>query len=301
MSGMPANILFVDDEERVLRSLEMLFKNRYRVFSTSDGHEAVEIVRRERIHVIVSDQRMPIMTGVEVLRRVRQASPNTMRLLLTGYSDLEAIVNSVNEGEIFRYLTKPWSAKEILSTVGQAAEIALSLQEEAGADAIGPAPGVLVIDEDPTVVEMVKAIMGPTRPVKWSVDLDEAFATLADSDIAVVVCDIRLRGRDISAAVKALKESNPTVLTIVQTQLQDVETLRSLINQGQIYRFLPKPARRGLLEMSLHAASRRHGSLKTAPKLADRYRVEKNDPAPVAALSTKLLGYLDRMRQGKSF
>ena len=140
-----ATLLFVDDEERVLRSLEVLFKNRFRVLTTTDGSEAVAMVRRERVHVIVSDQRMPIMTGVEVLRRVREASPNTMRLLLTGYSDLEAIVNSVNEGEIFRYLSKPWSAKEILVTVTQAAEIALSLEEAAGAEPQGVAPGVLEI------------------------------------------------------------------------------------------------------------------------------------------------------------
>lgn len=295
-----ASVLFVDDEERVLRSLEMLFKNQFRVYTTTDGNEALAIVRGERIHVIVSDQRMPLMTGVEVLRRVREASPNTMRLLLTGYSDLEAIVNSVNEGEIFRYLTKPWSAREILGTVAQAAKIAQSLEEESAHGQPGLVPGVLVIDEDPTVVEMVKAILGPQRQVTWSMDLDEAFETLAVNDIAIVVCDIRLRGRDISAAVQALKESNPTVLTIVQTQLQDVETLRSLINHGQIYRFLPKPARRGLLEMSLHAATRRHGSLKVSPRIAARYQVERNEPAPVAALSTKLLGYLDRMRQGKN-
>jgi len=294
-----ANILFVDDEERVLRSLEMLFRHRFKIYTTTDGNEAVDICRRDRVHVIVSDQRMPAVTGVEVLRRVREVSPNTMRLLLTGYSDLDAIVNSVNEGEIFRYLSKPWSAKEIVNIVNQAAGIALSLESEGGAAASGTAPGVLVIDEDPTVVEMVKAICGKERQVSWSVDLDEAFETLAASDIAVVVCDIRLRGRDISAAVKALKESNPMVLTIVQTQLQDVETLRGLINHGQIYRFLPKPARRGLLEMSLDAASRRHVAMKAVPALSNRYQVEKNDAAPVAALSSRLQGFLDRMRQGK--
>ena len=296
-----ATLLLVDDEERVLRSLEVLFKQRFRVLSTTDGKQAVEIVKRERVHVIVSDQRMPLMTGVELLRRVRDASPSTMRLLLTGYSDLEAIVNSVNEGEIFRYLSKPWSAKELLGTVSQAAEIALSLEEAADADPQGVAPGVLVIDEDPTVVELVKSICGPTREVRWSADLDEAFELLAGSDIAIVICDIRLRGRDISAAVKALKESNPTILTIVQTQLQDVETLRSLINHGQIYRFLPKPVRRGLLEMSLASASRRHVSLKSAPRIAARYQVERNEQAPVAALSSRLLGYLDKVRQGKGF
>jgi DNA-binding NtrC family response regulator len=293
-----ANILFVDDEERVLRSLEMLFRHRFKVYTTTDGNEAVDICRRDHIHVVVSDQRMPAVTGVEVLRRVREVSPNTMRLLLTGYSDLQAIIDSVNEGEIFRYLSKPWSAKEIVNIVNQAASIALSLENEGAGAVSGVAPGVLVIDEDPTVVEMVKAICGKEREVTWSVDLDEAFETLAASDIAIVVCDIRLRGRDISAAVKALKESNPMVLTIVQTQLQDVETLRSLINHGQIYRFLPKPARRGLLEMSLDAASRRHVAMKAVPQLTARYQVEKNEQAPVAALSTRLQGFLDRMRQG---
>src|SRR5262249_23130650 len=89
-----ANILFVDDEERVRRSLEMLFRSRFKVYTTTDGHEAVDIARRNRIHVVVSDQRMPTITGVEVLRKVREVSPNTMRLLLTGYSDLQAIVDS---------------------------------------------------------------------------------------------------------------------------------------------------------------------------------------------------------------
>lgn len=295
-----ASVLFVDDEERVLRSLEMLFRARFKVYTTTDGHEAVDIARRDRIHVVVSDQRMPAITGVEVLRKVREVSPNTMRLLLTGYSDLQAIVDSVNEGEIFRYLSKPWSAKEIMNTVNQAAQIALSLEQGVAGAAGGAAGGVLVIDEDPTVVELVKAICGKERQVQASADLDEAFALLAANDIAVVVCDIRLSGRDISPAVKALKESNPMVMTIVQTQLQDMETLRSLINHGQIYRFLPKPARRGLLEMSLDAASRRHQAMKSAPALANRYQVEKNEPAPVAALSSRLLGYLDKMRQGKS-
>lgn len=298
MSEARANILLVDDEERVLRSLEMLLKSRFKVFTTTDPNEAIDIVGRNTIHVAVSDQRMPIVTGVELLRRIRQVSPNSMRLLLTGYADLEAIVNSVNEGEIFRYLSKPWNGQEIVATVANAAQIAIDLQNE-GPLAEGPVgtPGVLVIDEDPTVAEMVKSICGPERPVRWSVDLEEAFELLAGSDIAIVVCDIRLRGRDISSAVRSLKEHNPYILTIVQTQLQDVETLRSLINQGQIHRFLPKPARRGLLEMSLESASRRHAALKQTPVLARRYTVERNDPQPVTNLSSRLMGFLDKVRQ----
>ena len=127
--GTRPTVLFVDDEERILRSLRMLFHKDYEVKTTTDGHEALAMVRGTKVHVLVSDQRMPIMPGVELLRLVKEASPNTMRLLLTGYSDLEAIVGSINEGEIFRYIAKPWSTEEIKGTVAKAAEIALSLEE----------------------------------------------------------------------------------------------------------------------------------------------------------------------------
>ena len=164
----PATLLFVDDEERILRSLRMLFKPRYQVLTTTDGREALDMVRRERVHVIVSDQRMPIMPGVDLLREVKELSPNTMRILLTGYSDLAAVVGSVNDGEIFRYIHKPWTPAEIQAAVDKAAEIALALmgasvQVDASAvGAVAPraqlAPGLLVIDDDPTTRDTIKEI-----------------------------------------------------------------------------------------------------------------------------------------------
>ncbi|MGH8373136.1 MAG: response regulator [Gammaproteobacteria bacterium] len=293
-----ATVLFVDDEERILRSLKMLFRNRCQVLTATDGNVALDLLRRQRVHVIVSDQRMPNMTGIELLRQVRAESPNTMRLLLTGYSDMAAVVDSVNEGEIFRYLTKPWNAEEIISAVSRAAGVAMALQDVQVNEADTPsAPGVLVMDDDPTVAELVRSICGPARPVTWSMDLDEAFEILSNNDIAIVICDIRLRGRDISAALKMLKETNPDVLTIVQTQLQDVDVISNLINHGQIYRYLPKPARRGILEMSLQSASRRHAALRSAPALRKRYAVEANSAAQVNGLSGRLMGYLEKMRQ----
>jgi len=296
-----ATVLFVDDEERILRSLQMLFRGKFRVLATTDGNVAVDVVRREKVHVIVSDQRMPVMPGIELLRRVREASPNTMRMLLTGYADLEATIGSINEGEVFRYLTKPWNSQEIVATVSKAAEIALSL-EDVAADAgeAHSAPGVLVIDDDPSVAEMVRSICGPAQSVKWSVDLDEAFEILSASDVAIVICDVRLRGRDISDAVKVLKQTNPAILTIVHTQLQDVELLRGLINHGQIYRFLPKPVRRGMLEMSLSSAARFHANMQATPTLARRVRAEPTAPTAANGLSGRIIGYLERMRQQRA-
>src|SRR5688572_28960879 len=97
-----ANILFVDDEERIVKLLNMMFRSKYNVFTATSGKEAIEICKTNRIDVIVSDQRMPEMTGIQLLAEIRQMSPNTVRLLLTGYSDLVAIIGAVNEGEVYR-------------------------------------------------------------------------------------------------------------------------------------------------------------------------------------------------------
>ncbi|HEX6828487.1 MAG TPA: protein kinase, partial [Burkholderiales bacterium] len=93
-------ILFVDDEERILTALNSLFRSGYHVFTATSGGQALEFVRRFPMHVVVSDQRMPGMTGVELLQQVKVLSPGTVRMLLTGYSDLAAIVGSINEGEV---------------------------------------------------------------------------------------------------------------------------------------------------------------------------------------------------------
>src|SRR5512142_1927963 len=114
-------LLLIDDEERILRSLRMLFFTGYEVHMTTDPQEALRILREKQVHVIVSDQRMPEMQGSELLRQAREVSPATMRILLTGYSDIEASIASVNEGEVFRYLMKPWSAEEVKQVVAEAA------------------------------------------------------------------------------------------------------------------------------------------------------------------------------------
>ena len=123
MSALPT-ILFVDDEERILRSLRMLFRGKADVLFTTRGREAIDWVRSRTVHVIVSDQRMPGMTGVEVLREVAVHSPRTMRILLTGYADIDAVTASVNEGEIFRFIEKPWDSQKLIDSVMRAAAIA---------------------------------------------------------------------------------------------------------------------------------------------------------------------------------
>jgi DNA-binding NtrC family response regulator len=115
-------ILFVDDERRVLTSMRAMFRRDYEVLLANSGPEALALLREHDVDVIVSDQRMPGMTGVEVLKQVKLLAPRAMRILLTGYADLKAIEASINEGEVFRYLTKPCAAEQLREAIELAVE-----------------------------------------------------------------------------------------------------------------------------------------------------------------------------------
>jgi DNA-binding NtrC family response regulator len=117
-------LLFVDDEQRVLNSMRIMFRRQFDLYLASHGAEALDIVKDNDIDVIVADHRMPQMTGVEVLTKVRSMSPRTVRILLTGYADLDAVEGSINEGEVFRFLTKPCAPDQLRETVSLAAKLA---------------------------------------------------------------------------------------------------------------------------------------------------------------------------------
>ncbi len=119
-----ANVLFVDDEPRVLTSMRALFRRDYNVHLANSGDQALALLEQADMDVIVSDQRMPGMTGVDVLKACKERAPRAMRILLTGYADKDAITASINEGEVFRYLTKPCARETLRETVALAVSAA---------------------------------------------------------------------------------------------------------------------------------------------------------------------------------
>ncbi|MFZ4262047.1 response regulator [Sphingobacterium sp. HJSM2_6] len=123
------NVLYVDDEENNLYSFKATFRLKYKVFTAINGNDAMDIIRNNDIQIIITDQRMPGMTGVEFLEKVIESHPNPMRILLTGYTDMTAVVEAVNKGKIFYYLNKPWSEKEIDDIIEKAYEIYLNKKE----------------------------------------------------------------------------------------------------------------------------------------------------------------------------
>ncbi len=107
-------VLLVDDEESILRALRRLLRGQpYEVVTTGGAEEALRLLEKEPAHLVMSDHRMPGQTGVEFLREVRRRWPDTIRIILSGYTEVKAIIDAINDGEVYKYLTKPWNEEEI--------------------------------------------------------------------------------------------------------------------------------------------------------------------------------------------
>lgn len=117
---MEYKILLVDDEAANLRLLERLFRRQHQIISATSGAEGLEMLKRHDIALIISDQRMPSMTGIEFLRRAAEMRQHTVRIILTGYTDVNALVEAINSGIVYKYVTKPWINEDLQQTVDRA-------------------------------------------------------------------------------------------------------------------------------------------------------------------------------------
>ena len=120
MAATKHPILLVDDEPEILFSLRGLLRKEFELHTANSGAEALEVLHAHPAHVIMTDQRMPEMTGVEFLRRARGESPDAIRIVFTGYADIKAVIDGVNQGQIYRYLTKPWDPDELSQALHEA-------------------------------------------------------------------------------------------------------------------------------------------------------------------------------------
>lgn len=123
MNQTRPTLLVVDDEPEVLRSVHDLLRLDYQVMTCRRGADALKVLEsNDEIHVVMSDQRMPEMSGVELLHHARQLRPDATRLLFTAYADIRAVVDAINEGNVFRYIAKPWDPNELEAVIRQAVD-----------------------------------------------------------------------------------------------------------------------------------------------------------------------------------
>lgn len=271
-------VLCVDDEPNILRALSWLLKKEFHVVTAQSASEGLELIRCGDFDVVISDQRMPEMCGVDFLNEVKTLAPRAMRILLTGYSDLQAVLRSVNESEIFRFVTKPWDVEELPAIVAQAVAIAK------GQAVVAPAPlvpnaaasraaRILVLDDDEAIHSAVEMSAGDLAEVIHVTSPLDAFTALKEEDIGVILAERKLGSMDLTHLLCLLKRQHPQIVSVVLTDTADTELVRRLINQGQIFRFIPKPAKAADLRTALKAALAKRQELVDNPALASRYLV----------------------------
>jgi len=289
-SAHKPRLLVVDDEERILNALKALFRDDFHVFATSNCSHALRFVEKFHMHAIISDQRMPEMLGVELLRRAKITSPTSMRLLLTGYSDLNAIVGSINEGEIFRFINKPWSNRDLKQIVQEAVEIGLTVGERR-VMRVNPEARkelcVLVVDPTYELLRSVKELLSGVCEIRHALDADTAMSQIDQNRIAIVLMDVEHAAAEGIAVLKTLKQERPEILSIVVTNASDSQLMIELINQAQIFRFLNKPVNQQLIKSHLLAALERAHLLREVPELVQMYRPADAPGRPPAAAANE--------------
>lgn len=225
--------------------------------------------------------------STELLAKVCEASPHTMRLLLTGYSDLAAIVGSVNEGEVYRFINKPWDNDDLRATVAEAARVALETRAALAAPATlrdRPAAeeptGLLLLDTNPRVREWFTEHFGNQYQVFNAGSISGALETLEKHDVGILVTDQALAGENMVRLLRILKQQYPMIMTVMLTGTQDSDFVISLINEIKVCRVVFKPLKLGALDLALKAAKRLHYASRQNPVLLLRQGVTAKTTVP---------------------
>ena len=181
------SILVVDDEPDVVRSVKDLLRLDYKVFTATSAAEGMRILQDETIDVVMTDQRMPEMTGVEFLKKVRDPHPDATRLLFTGYADISAVIDAINQGNVYRYIAKPWDPDELQTIIREACE-----------------RHDLIVQRKRLIDELERA----NNELRQASELKSAFIQVASHElrtplsIAMGYCELAVRDKSISGPTK---------------------------------------------------------------------------------------------------
>ena len=359
--GRKPRVVFVDDEKRVLNAMRALFRRDYELFLTTSGSEAIRMCVEHDADVIVADQRMPEMEGVEVLGAVREQAPRTMRILLTGYADLDAIEGSINVGEVFRFLSKPCPPDHLRATIELAVDAsdapvlaptsaptaAPSQPTDNDADApdasIGTQATPIGRRKSPSLIPAMLATRGdaaPATPQPVDDRIDETaetgeqvvlsgdtVETATSSDAfrdmrkvgvvvftlnddffnevtvalkenytlfkanrlmqvlelimqrkaGVLISEVSSEGSVLRKVLNKFKQHLPELIAIVVSDDRDAAEMISLINHGQVFRYMSKPISHDRLMQNVNGGALRHLQMRSDPSLIPRMQVEQSD------------------------
>ncbi|ETX04664.1 response regulator [Candidatus Entotheonella palauensis] len=283
-------VLCVDDEPALLRSLQWLLEKDFDVTIALGGEEGLREIEAHEFDVIVSDQRMPGMTGAEFLSRAKTLSPRAVRILLTGYTDMEALLSSVNEGEIWRFVKKPWNREELSSLVETATKIA---KEGGFADFETPIEStgeskVLVISNDADIHRTFKENPVDNVHIIHADNLAQAVQVIANERIGAIVSEVTIGSTDVTQFISLLKQIQPEIVSVVVAEETDLQQLIKLINDGQVYRYTKKPVQESYLKHLVSSAVTKHLQLAAEPATRARYAVSETGETLAQTLMQEL-------------
>lgn len=304
-SNRKYRVLFVDDERRILTALRSIFRREYEVFIANSGAEALQILEKQTVDVVVSDQRMPNMLGNELLAQVQQLYPQTMRVLLTGFMDKEAIIDTINQGQIYRFINKPWKNDDIREIIAEAAlasefEVesakaseaasaeeapqttaltdgaAAPTEETAGTQPASQNTSVLLMDDDAQTQAALKELCKQQgAALYFAKDIQQVVARLqANPDIGALVVTMPTDATETLHTVSLLKQYRPELVTTVLAMQDDAETIVQLINAGQVFRYLSHPVDHDVLSLTIEDSLHQHQILKKRAEMRQRVKVD---------------------------
>jgi signal transduction histidine kinase len=221
-------ILYVDDEPQNLFTFRYALEDRFNVITARNGHEAMDVLEREDVAVLMCDQRMPEMTGIEVCRRAREMKPDTVRIILTAYADMQAAIDAINQGQVLRFLTKPWKNDEMVDVLQSAIELVRMRR---------------------TVQEMqVRVLKGGHAP------LIETLIRQIGSELQTPVSALEMNAEQVDDLLEAglmswdrvdrARELVETAHVAQRESIQPIQQLRTMVNRlarGQRLASLPSP------------------------------------------------------------
>lgn len=280
-SSLP-KVLCVDDEPAMLRALRLQLGREFEVAVASDAVQALALLRGDRFDVVLSDQRMPGLCGTEFLQRAKVVAPHAVRLLMTGYADFNAVVWALNEGDVFRFVSKPWDPLKLQASVQEAARLArMSRMGWADFQDTRPwcrgdaLPELLLVQADAGLATQCEAASeGLACPIVAH-DAADALTLLAQRRVALVLLHAPGPADGALALARALRRRRPRPGVVVCSATQDTAGLQRLINDGLVHRFLPLPTTPDRLRRLLETALR-------TPSLPDTGPAEAPGPVPPA-------------------
>lgn len=308
-----SHILLVDDEPLILSSMRDLLEVDYVVHTAESGQKALEILTKYPIKVLISDERMPIMRGHQLLKRAKQISPHTIRILLTGYADLESVMNSVNAGEIFRYLNKPCRNDALLNVVRLGVQIydrlsSLKPTQQASPpkndikpDLTLPKYDALFVGFTPDEIARLQLRLSKHFTIRTAINVVEALKLINETPPAVIVSELKLDDYEGLDFLQAVVSENPQLIIIVLTDTVDVSLITQAVNELNVFRYLPKSATQEEIERALMDAAARSAIYRAQPNANVKFTASQIEPpkktTPTSELLERLKSVQDQLKK----